>query len=231
MQVKQFLLSVFLYLSSPLCFSFLQNDFNQFINQQWCENCDLTRSVIKFKTNSNNPTTQIQIKKSYISNAKIQASDFSDSQISFSNGIRILIANSNFIRTQFNDLLLQYSLIDNVNFKDSKIINVSWNNSQFINSQFQKVFFESLSFSNTDLRFNKFIDCVFENTNFSQSDLKGVDFQGSQFKNISFKNADLRKANLYNTNITKQQLNETLSYVCAILPDGTVYDNNGKEFC
>lgn len=212
-------------------YSFLQNDLEQFLISQNCEHCDLTRSVLKFKAGALTLGNTINIKKSFLTNAKIQASEFYNTNISDSNGIRILIANSNFNQSLFSDLLLSFSMIENVNFKDSKIINIHWDKSQLIDTNFENCIFESLSFQGSDLRSTKLSNNYFSNTNFSQSDLRGVDFQNSRFKNSTFKNADLRKANLYNTNITQQQLNDTLSYACAILPDGTLYDNNGKEIC
>jgi uncharacterized protein YjbI with pentapeptide repeats len=211
--------------------AFLQNDLDQFLVSLNCEHCDLTRSVLKFKSSTLNLGNTLNVKKSFLTNAKIQASEFYNTNISESNAIRILIANSNFNQSFLSDLLLTYSMIENVSFKDSKIINSHWDRSQLIDTVFENCIFESLSFQGSDLRSSKLTHNTFLNTNFSQSDLRGVDFQHSYFKNTTFKNADLRKANLYNTNITQQQLNDTLSYACAILPDGTVYDNNGKEIC
>ena len=224
-------LFLLLYLSglSVPAYCYLQKDIDNFNETQQCFKCDLTRSVIKLKiTNKPNP---IQIKESYLSNAKIQATDFDGSEIIDSNCMRILIANSSFNTSTFNGLNIIYSLIDNVKFINSEFNNVNWNFSQFINTTFNQDVFINSSFSNSDLKYSQFINSSLENIDFSQSDLRGVVFYGSKFKNINFKNADLRKANFNNTNVEIAELDSSLSYLCATLPDGTVYDNNGKECC
>lgn len=231
MRIRAVLFTFFFVFINFWSYAYIQQDFNQLLSTQQCLHCDLTRSVMKFKPPTSNPSSKIHIDESYLTNAKIQASDFSQSTFSNSNAMRILIAHSNFIDSLFENLQLQYSLIDEVIIKDSQLLHINWNHSQFINSQFLHSYFEGLSFNGSDLRFTKWSDCQFKDIDFEQSDLRGIDFHGSQFENTRFKHADLRQANLYNTNISQQQLDEALSYVCAIMPDGKIYDSQGKENC
>jgi uncharacterized protein YjbI with pentapeptide repeats len=212
-------------------YAYLPHDLQDLIDTHTCEYCDLTRSFIKIKPIDEDGISVLRIEKSYLTNAKINGNDFIQTLIKDSNCLRLLVAYSHFQDSEFSQLQLSYSSILNNVFKNHyfKTLNVSY--ASINNNIFKFSTFEDVGFSFSDLQNNQFHNNVFKSVNFSHADIRQTNFSGSQFYQSNFEHAILDKCNFTNTNITQEELEKAASYSCAIMPDGSIYDNHGKDIC
>lgn len=226
---------VFLYAISLLwvhsLFAYLPQDFKTLNDTHACEYCDLTRSFIKIRPLSTDAFSAIRIEKTYLTNAKINGNDFIQTLIKSSNCMRLLIAYSHFQDSEFNELKLSYSAILNNLFKSHRFKNIDFSHAQINANSIKFSEFSDVNFSAADMQNNQFQNNVFQSTNFMNADLRQSNFSGSRFYQSNFEGAILDRCNFTNTNITKEQLKEADSYLCITLPDGSIYDNHGKETC
>ena len=211
--------------------AYLPQDVEELNLTHACEYCDLTRSFIKIKPFAEDAASTLRIEKSYLINAKINGNDFIQSLIKSSNCMRLFIAYSHFQDSEFNELKLSYSAILNNVFKNQRFKNIDFSHAQINTNIIKFSEFTDMNFNSADLQNNQFQNNVFQSANFRNADLRQSNFSGSHFYQCNFEHAILDRCNFTNTNITQAQLNEADSYSCAILPDGSIYDNHGKETC
>lgn len=119
------------------------------------------------------------------------------------------------------DLIMNQSNCMKTNWIYSSIERGEFNHSNFTDAKFNYVLMTQASFE-----YSNFTNVVFENARLVHNN-----FANANFKNANFKNADLSYSNLLNSNITEDQLKQMSSYQCAILPDGTLFDDEGKYSC
>lgn len=226
---------VFLYaiclIWTHIALAYLPQDFEELNQTHSCEYCDLTRSFIKIKPLAEDAISTLRIEKSYLINAKVNGNDFIQSLIKTSNCIRLLIAYSHFQDSEFNDLKFSYGAILNNVFKNHRFKNIDFSHAQINTNIIKFSEFNDVSFFAADLQNNQFQNNQFQNISFMHADLRKTNFSGSHFYQSNFDHAILDRCNFSNTNITQEQLNEADSYICATLPDGSIYDNHGKETC
>ena len=194
-----------LLLGTVNAFSYTQNDVETFNQTNSCTHCNLTR--IDSSTKHNNAILQ----DSYLTNCIFQFDEFNNSQFTKVNLVRSEIIHSYFSNSIFTNVNLSYSNL---------------NQSYFDHSLFTDVNFEHAKITNVEFNNTKFTNVIF-----GYADLNNANFKYSHFENVNFKGSDLSNANLIGTNITEQQLHDAKSYLCAILPDGSIYDQGGDKNC
>ncbi|KTD36032.1 Secreted effector protein pipB2 [Legionella nautarum] len=123
----------------------------------------------------------------------------------------------------------------------TSISGIKANGSSFVKANFIYVSignseFNNANFKNATLNYSTFILTSFIHASFINAAMDHADFFGSNFTNADFTNANLNQtslsySNLFNSNISSAQLKSLKSYNCAILPNGEVFDNNGKFNC
>lgn len=205
MMICKYLTIWILLLSVFNAFSYTQKDFETFNQTNHCTHCNLTR--MDYSTKHNNAV----VEDSYLTDCIFKYDEFKNSQFTKVNLVRSKILYSYFSNSIFNNVNLSYANLNQSYFEHSLFTNVN----------FEHAALPSVEFKNTH----------FTNVIFSYANLSDVNFKYSHFENVNFKGSDLSNANLIGTNITEQQLHDAKSYLCAILPDGSVYDENGNIKC
>ena len=134
-------------------------------------------------------------------------------------------------KSNIKSTYLTGSYLSQIDFSNSSFIDVNFVKSYFYLCHFQKSTFSNVNFSFADLSGNFFNGSIFKKTIFDNANLENAEFSNTNLDGASFIDANLKKAIFLDSNITQEQLNQASSYACAILPDGSIYDNNGKIDC
>ena len=194
---------------SAISYAYIPSDIEKLNKSDNCQKCDITEYIIN--TYKNESILAVKLDGSYWTAAYIRKVDFKNKSLVHSNFVVASIFETNFDESDLSES----------NFSNSMCIECSLKNTKLKNSQFFKVEFEYAQFTNADL----------SNANLEKANFNNAEFMNVNFSGANLSGADLSRTNLYGSNITQAQLDSLLSYQCATMPDGSVYDKNGVVDC
>lgn len=200
---------VFLGLLPIISFAYIPSDIDKLNKLDNCQKCDITEHIID---NDQIETFRVE---------NLNDSYWTASTLNRVNFRKKTLVHSNFVVSRMFETIFDESDLSASNFSNSECVKCSLQNAKLKNSNFSNAKFLYAQFTNADLS-----NVSLEKGFFSHAQFMNVNFLGANLNK-----ADLTKANLYGSNITQKQLNSSLSYLCATLPDGSVYDKNGEIDC
>lgn len=131
--------------------------------------------------------------------------------------------------------------LSGLNFRNTEFIQVSFKNTNLSNSEFHHADFHRVSFENAQLSY-----ASLSSTNLSHTDLRGADLSYANLAHANLRGANLQGANLSHArlgltnfqqaNLSKATLPDLQNYdkskmfKGAIMPDGSVYQENSKQY-
>ncbi len=206
---NSFIVFGFLSLLPVVSFAYIPSDLEKLNHSDNCQKCDITEYVSS-KTQQDH-FTAINLNQSYWTAAVLKKVDFRKKSL----------IHSNFVVSKMFETIFDDSDLSHSNLSNSECENCSFKNAKLKNSIFYKAKYENAQFTNADL----------SNSNLEKANFLRAEFMNVNFSGANLSGAELFRANLYGSNITQEQLDSLSFYRCAILPDGTVNDENGEVDC